>query len=54
LPGVKPVRPVSLRNLLKRESKILKLDLRTNKRDKFLISPDTSSFAEKPEASTLY
>jgi hypothetical protein len=41
-------------NLLKIESEILKLDLRTNKRDKIKMIPDTSPFAEKPEASTLY
>jgi hypothetical protein len=41
-------------NMLKIESEIFKLDLRTNKRDKIKMSPDTSPFAEKPEASTLY
>jgi hypothetical protein len=41
-------------NLLKIEFEILKLQLRTNMRDMFKMSPDTSSFDETPEASTLY
>jgi hypothetical protein len=56
----KPVRPVSESdwfpsgNQLNLRSRELKLDLRTNMRDKFQICWDTSSFSEKLVASTLY
>jgi hypothetical protein len=33
---------------------ILRLELRTNKRDMFKMSPVTSSFEVTPEASNLY
>jgi hypothetical protein len=36
------------------EFEILKLELRTNKRDMFKMSPVTSSFEVTPEASNLY
>jgi hypothetical protein len=36
------------------EFEILKLELRTNKRDMFKMSLDTNSFEVTPEASNLY
>jgi hypothetical protein len=41
-------------NLLKMKFEKLKLELRTNMRHTFRMSPDISSFDETPEASTLY
>jgi hypothetical protein len=42
-----------LGNLLKMKFEMLKLELRTNMRDTFRMSPDITSFDEIPEASIL-